>query len=108
MGHEKSIKVKKLTKKEIGEFKFQLVEIQDVAFSRVTESKNEFEGVISLSINQGGAQLLNQVKRALEKIEEGTYGICDISLEPIPRARLQAMPYAIMTVQAQELLEKRK
>ena len=100
--------MKKFTKTELKDFKSQLVEIQDMALSRVTESKNGFEGEISLGINQGGALLLNQVKRALEKIEDGSYGICDISLEPIPTARLNAMPYAIMTVQAQEKLEKRK
>jgi len=34
------------------------------------------------------------IKRALKKIEEGTYGICEISGEPIEEARLQAKPDA--------------
>ena len=41
-----------------------------------------------------------------EKIEEGTYGICDITGEEIPLARLEAVPYATMTVKAQEKFEK--
>ncbi len=50
--------------------------------------------------------ILRQIDRALEKIEENTYGICDISGEEIPQARLEAVPYANMTVKAQDKLEK--
>jgi len=52
------------------------------------------------------AKILRQIKRALEKIEENTYGICDLSGEAISLARLEAVPYAITTVKAQEKLEK--
>lgn len=45
---------------------------------------------------------LEDVERALEKIEEGTYGVCDDTGEPIPRGRLEAMPEAIRTVEAQQ------
>ena len=51
-------------------------------------------------------QVLRNVERALEKIHEGTYGICDISGEEISKARLEAMPYAATTVKAQEKLER--
>jgi signal peptidase II len=51
--------------------------------------------------------LLRQIDRALEKIEEKSYGICDISQESIPLARLEAIPYATMTVKMQEKSEKR-
>ena len=37
---------------------------------------------------------LNNVKHALERIEEGTYGICEVSKKPIPEERLQANPAA--------------
>jgi RNA polymerase-binding transcription factor DksA len=37
---------------------------------------------------------LTQVERALAKIEEGTYGICDVSSEPIELERLEANPAA--------------
>jgi DnaK suppressor protein len=47
------------------------------------------------------------VERALQKIEEGTYGICDATGEPIPEGRLQASPEAIYTLQAQKRLETR-
>ena len=51
-------------------------------------------------------EILRQIERALEKISEETYGICDISGEDIPLARLEAVPYATMTVKAQERAEK--
>jgi DnaK suppressor protein len=41
---------------------------------------------------------LTQVKRALQKIEEGTYGVSDGSGAPIPQDRLIAMPEAIDAV----------
>lgn len=37
---------------------------------------------------------LRQVEHALAKIEEGTYGICEVSGEEIPRARMEANPAA--------------
>ena len=45
-------------------------------------------------------------KMILEKIEENTYGICDISGKEIPLPRLDAMPYAITTVEVQDKMEK--
>lgn len=40
------------------------------------------------------------VERALEKIGEGTYGVCDATGRPIPRGRLEAIPEAIYTLEA--------
>lgn len=45
---------------------------------------------------------LEHVERALQKIEEDTYGVCDDTGEPIPQGRLEAMPEAIRTVEAQQ------
>lgn len=41
---------------------------------------------------------LNDVKRALKKIEDGNYGICEISGEPIEKERLEANPAARTTI----------
>ena len=49
---------------------------------------------------------LARVERALEKIEEGTYGLSDVSGERIPRDRLDVMPEAINTLGEQEALER--
>jgi DnaK suppressor protein len=49
---------------------------------------------------------LTRIERALEKIQEGTYGISDISGQRIPRDRLDAMPEAITTLSEQEVSER--
>jgi len=49
---------------------------------------------------------LARVERALNKIDEGTYGFSDVSGQPIPEARLEAMPDAINTVQEQGANER--
>ena len=41
----------------------------------------------------------NEIRDALKKIEDGTYGICEVSGEEIPRERLEANPAARTTVE---------
>ena len=45
---------------------------------------------------------LERVDRALKKIEEGTYGLSDMSGEPISRARLEALPEALLTLREEK------
>ena len=49
---------------------------------------------------------LERVNRALEKIKEGTYGLSDLSGQPIPRERLEAIPETIFTVAEEKAREK--
>ena len=49
---------------------------------------------------------LYEIEEALRRLELGTYGVCELSGEKIPRARLEAIPFARLTVQCQEQLEK--
>lgn len=50
---------------------------------------------------------LFQIDDALERIRMGTYGICEISLDPIPKKRLQVRPFCRLTVKCQEEYEKK-
>jgi len=51
-------------------------------------------------------RMLAKVNRALEKIDEGTYGLSDIDGTAIPESRLEALPYANITIeQAEHTLE---
>ena len=51
-------------------------------------------------------RMLAKVNRALAKVDEGTYGLSDIDGTPIPEARLEALPYANITVeQAEDTIE---
>ena len=46
---------------------------------------------------------LAQVKRALERIEQGTYGLSEVSGKPIPIERLEALPHATTLVDERPL-----
>jgi RNA polymerase-binding transcription factor DksA len=52
------------------------------------------------SMVQNARDLLDAVKRAQDRMEKGLYGICEVTGEPIPVARLEAIPYATTTVEA--------
>lgn len=49
---------------------------------------------------------LFEIDAALDRIRRGTYGVCEISLTPIPKGRLQVRPYCRLTVKCQEDYEK--
>ncbi len=51
-------------------------------------------------------QRLTQVQRALRKIDEGTYGLSDVSGLRIPDERLELVPEAVNTVAEQEASER--
>jgi len=60
---------------------------------------------MDLSVEDELEDILVQVDRAFQKIEEGTYGICDVSGKPIPASRLELIPFAVLTVECQSLAE---
>jgi DnaK suppressor protein len=49
---------------------------------------------------------LREIDAALRRMEDGTYGVCEATGEPIPYRRLEAMPTARYTVEAREALER--
>lgn len=51
---------------------------------------------------------LYEIEEALKRIELGTYGICEMSQEKIPQARLEALPFARFTIECQEQLEQQE
>ena len=59
----------------------------------------------SLLVNEQA--LLTEVQRALERIENGTYGKCIDCGQPIPEKRLEAIPWAARCVKDEERLEER-
>jgi len=60
----------------------------------------------ALSLLSQEQDALYEIDQALKRIELGTYGICEMSGKPIPRARLEAIPFARFTVECQSQLEK--
>jgi DnaK suppressor protein len=65
-------------------------------------SQSLFTREVDATVEQQVERRLENVERALHKIEEGTYGLSDDSGEPIPKGRLEAVPEAVRTVEEQE------
>jgi DnaK suppressor protein len=53
-------------------------------------------------------KLLSKINEALRRIEEGTYGFCEETQEPIGLRRLEARPIATLSIEAQERHERRE
>jgi DnaK suppressor protein len=53
---------------------------------------------VDQALHDVDARRLRRIDRALQKIDEGTYGLSDVSGEPIPQERLEATPEAVVTV----------
>jgi len=60
----------------------------------------EVEMEMDIAMVQNARDLLERVKHAQERMKKGQYGICEVTGEPIPVARLEALPYATTTVEA--------
>ena len=58
----------------------------------------KFEYEKELSIERNSVDLLHKVERALERVDDGSYGICEVCGSEIPIARLEVLPYATMCV----------
>jgi RNA polymerase-binding transcription factor len=71
-------------------------------------SQSLFTREMDSTVEQTMEKRLQSVERALQKIEEGTYGVCDDTGEPIPKGRLEAVPEAIYTVEAQQRRERER
>ena len=61
-----------------------------------------------VAVNRAATLLrtIEDVDAALERIDAGTYGLCENCGKPIPKARLQAIPWTRFTVEAQGQLER--
>ncbi len=62
----------------------------------------------ALSILSQEQNSLYEIDEALKRIDDGSYGVCEISNKQIPRARLEARPFTRYTVECQADLEKRQ
>ena len=51
-------------------------------------------------------KLISKIEAALRRIEDGTYGYCEDTMEPISLRRLEARPIATMSIEAQERHER--
>lgn len=71
-------------------------------------ASSETDWGIELRTRDRQRKLIAKINSALRRIEEGEYGFCEVTGEPIGLGRLEARPIATMTVEAQEAHERRE
>jgi len=67
---------------------------------------DSYEMENTLGLMDSERKLLAEIEEALDRIENGTYGICEGNNEPIPKERLRAIPWARYCVTCASLFEK--
>ncbi len=71
-------------------------------------ASSETDWSIELRTRDRQRKLIAKIDAALRRIEEGEYGYCQVTGEPISLARLRARPIATMTLEAQERHERQE
>ena len=66
----------------------------------------ETDRSLELRTRDRARKLINKIDEALVRIEDGSYGFCEESSEPISISRLEARPIATMSIEAQERHER--
>ena len=67
---------------------------------------DNFDRDFALSLLSSDQDAIYEIEEALKRIEKNTYGVCELTSKPIPKARLEAIPWTRFTVQAQAQLER--
>ena len=69
-------------------------------------ASEEIERSFELRTRDRERKLINKIDAALQRIEDGSYGYCDETGDPISIKRLEARPVATLSLEAQEMHEK--
>ena len=99
--HLKEDHLKKNHKEMSGELSGYSIHLADM-------SSDDYDQGIGLGLVTQEQEILYLVEKAIEKIKDGSYGICEITGKPISKKRLDAVPYATLCLDAQRELEKKK
>ena len=78
-----------------------------VSMSMADAATDESDRDLLLSGVSSEQELLYEVEDALRRIEDGSYGICQVTNRPIPTLRLKAVPWTRFTVEAQAEAERK-
>jgi DnaK suppressor protein len=71
-------------------------------------ASSESDRALELRTRDRQRKLISKIDAALKRIEDGTYGFCEETGEPIGIARLDARPIATLSLEAQEMHERRE
>jgi RNA polymerase-binding transcription factor DksA len=81
-------------------------EMDSYSLHMADSGTDNFDRDFALSLLSSDQDAVYEIEEALKRIQRGTYGVCELTGKPIPRARLEAIPWARFTVEAQAQLER--
>src|SRR6188768_3782020 len=81
-------------------------EMSSYSLHMADSGTDNFDRDFALSLLSSDQDAIYEIEEALKRIEKNTYGVCELTGKPIPKARLEAIPWTRFTVQAQAQLEK--
>ena len=81
--------------------------VGDAGDDQADAAANAFEREHDLALNANAQDLLDQTERALDRIDAGTYGVCESCGKAIGKARLLAFPRATLCVACKQREERR-
>lgn len=81
---------------------------QNYSMHMADGATDSFDRDFALSLLTGEQDALNEIEEAIKRIENGTYGVCEVTGKPIPQARLEAVPWARFTTATAKKLEKER
>jgi DnaK suppressor protein len=68
---------------------------------------DSYEQEFTLDLMDSERKLINEIDNALARIDKGTYGICELDGKPIPKQRLEAIPWALYCISCANSSEKK-
>lgn len=71
------------------------------------QGSESYDQSLSLNLAAQDRRLIKEIDEALKRIEEGTYGLCELTNQPISEDRLEELPWARYTIEAARQLETR-
>jgi RNA polymerase-binding transcription factor DksA len=124
-----------LNKKELAEYKDMLLKLRDriideisflandnlnrsqkdssgdlssYSFHMADQGTDNFDREFAASLLSSEQDVLYEIDEAIRRVEQGTYGICEVSGKPIEKARLKVLPFARYSVTVQTEMERGK
>ena len=81
-------------------------EMSSYSLHMADSGTDNFDRDFALSLLSSDQDAIYEIEEALKRIEKNLYGICELTGKPIPKARLDAIPWTRFTVEAQAQLER--
>jgi DnaK suppressor protein len=81
-------------------------EMSSYSLHMADSGTDNFDRDFALSLLSSDQDAIYEIEEALKRIERNTYGVCELTQKPIPKARLDAIPWTRFTVEAQAQLER--